>query len=251
VSATGYARVGTAPLGVTLGEALLPAWLRDRASTLPRDAVLVTGGVLLITLGAYVSFTVPAIGFGNVYIPENPYVPITLQTLGVLFTGALLGSGRGIAAAGIYLLLGIVGLPVFAVDPATGIHPTGIGRLGDIQEGQLVLGTTGGYLIGFIAAAGVVGRLAEMGWDRRLASSIAAMVIGTLVVYALGLAWLTLALTLRDVPDPFGVALVNGLYPFVPIDIVKLLAAAGLLPIGWRLVSGRASQPKGEPPAPR
>jgi biotin transport system substrate-specific component len=250
VSSTGYASVGTTPLGVTLGEALLPRSLRERAGTLPRDIVLVASGVVLITLGAYVSFSVPAIGFGNVYVPANPYVPISLQTLGVLFTGALLGGNRGAAAAGIYLVLGIVGLPVFAVDPATGIHPTGIGRLGELQDGKLVLGTTGGYLIGFVVAAGVVGRLAERGWDRRLASSIAAMVVGTLVVYALGLAWLTVALILRDVPDPFGVALVNGLYPFIPIDIVKLLVAAGLLPLGWRLVSGRASGSRGGPSAP-
>jgi biotin transport system substrate-specific component len=250
VSATGYASVGTTPRGVTLGEALLPRSLRDRAGALPRDIVLVASGVLLITLGAYVSFTVPALGFGNVYVPVNPYVPISLQTLGVLFTGALLGANRGAAAAGIYLALGIIGLPVFAVDPATGIHPTGIGRLGELQDGKLVLGTTGGYLIGFVVAAGVVGWLAERGWDRRLASSTGAMVVGTLVVYALGLAWLTIALVLRDVPDPFGVALVNGLYPFIPIDIVKLLVAAGLLPLGWRLVSGRASGSRGGPFAP-
>jgi biotin transport system substrate-specific component len=249
VSASGQAIV-TAPLGVTLGEALLPQPLRERASALPRDIVLVASGVLLITLGAYVSFTVPTIGFGNLYIPVNPYVPISLQTLGVLFTGALLGSSRGAAAAGIYLLLGIVGLPVFAVDPATGIHPTGIGRLGEFQEGQLVLGTTGGYLIGFVIAAAVVGRLAERGWDRRVATSIGAMVVGTLVIYVLGVAWLTLALVMRDVPDPIGVALANGLYPFIPVDILKLLVAAGLLPLGWRLVSRRASDSVGGPSTP-
>ena len=140
MSATGYARVGTAPLGVTLGEALLPGWLRDRASTLPRDAVLVAGGVLLITLGAYISFTVPAIGFGNVYIPENPYVPISLQTLGVLFTGALLGSGRGIAAAGIYLLLGMVVSalnyvpPLFLITPVLSALAYGHYSLGLLHE---------------------------------------------------------------------------------------------------------------------
>jgi biotin transport system substrate-specific component len=250
VSATGHASVGTAPLGVTLGEALLPSSLRQRARSLPRDIVLVASGVVLITLGAWISFSVPTIGLGNVYIPANPYVPISLQTLGVLFTGALLGANRGAAAAGIYLALGIVGLPVFAVDPATGIHPTGIGRLGELQDGKLVLGTTGGYLIGFVVAAAAVGRLAERGWDRRFGSSIAAMVVGTLIVYALGVAWLTTALILRDVPDPFGVALVNGLYPFIPGDIAKLLVAAGLLPLGWRLVSRRASGPLGGPSAP-
>jgi biotin transport system substrate-specific component len=76
------------------------------------------------------------------------------------------------------------------------------------------------------------------------------MVVGTLVIYALGVAWLTLALVMRDVPDAFGVALANGLYPFIPVDILKLLVAAGLLPLGWRLVSRRASDSLGGPFTP-
>jgi biotin transport system substrate-specific component len=250
VSATGYASVGTTPLGVTLGEALLPRSLRGQANALVRDIVLVAAGVLLITFGAYASFMVPALRLGDVYVPVNPYVPITLQTFGVLFTGALLGVGRGVAASGLYLLLGIVGLPVFAADPETGIHPTGIGRFAEVQDGHLVLGTTGGYLIGFVVAAAVVGWLAERGWDRRLSTSIVAMAIGSLVIYVLGVAWLTLALQLFEVPDPFGAALANGLYPFIPIDVLKLLVAAGLLPLGWRLVSRRASEPRGVPSSP-
>jgi biotin transport system substrate-specific component len=76
------------------------------------------------------------------------------------------------------------------------------------------------------------------------------MLVGTVVIYVLGVAWLTLALELLEVPDPFGAALANGLYPFIPIDVVKLLVAAGLLPLGWRLVSRRASEPRGGPSSP-
>jgi biotin transport system substrate-specific component len=101
------------------------------------------------------------------------------------------------------------------------------------------MGTTGGYLVGFVIAGAIVGRLAELGWDRRLRGSIAAMVIGSLLIYAIGVPWLALALGLRGIEDPFAVAVVNGLYPFVPGDLVKLVAAAGLLPIGWRIVARR------------
>jgi biotin transport system substrate-specific component len=169
-------------------------------------------------------------------VPVNEYVPLTLQTFGVLFTGALLGARRGIAATGLYLLLGIVGLPVFAADPETGIHPTGIERIASLSEGRLVLGVTGGYLVGFVIAAGVVGRLAELGWDRRMRGALAAMLIGEAIIFGLGVVWLAMAANLS-----LGDALTFGLYPFVPGDLVKALVAAGLLPLGWRLVGGGAS----------
>jgi biotin transport system substrate-specific component len=245
MSAAGYASVGSATRGVTLADALFPHVLRERATAWQRDMLLVAAGVVLITAGAWVSFSLPAIAIGDIYVPVNPYVPLTLQTFGVLFTGALLGAGRGVAATSLYLLLGIVGLPVFAADPETGIHPTGIARIATLESGQLVLGTTGGYLIGFVVAAAVVGRLAELGWDRRLASSVAAMVIGSIVIYAIGVSWLALAI---DAPIPQ--ALTFGLYPFLPGDIAKLLVAAGLLPIGWRLASERASGPRQGPREP-
>ena len=108
-------------------------------------------------------------------------------------------------------------MPVFAGDGS------GAATFASVESGRLVLGATGGYLIGFLAASAAVGALAERGWDRRLRGSIAAMLMGTLIVYTVGLAWLALALD-RSVTDvlPFG------LYPFVPGDILKLLLAAGL-----------------------
>jgi biotin transport system substrate-specific component len=223
----------------TLGDVLASALVNDRAPAWARDAALVAGGVLLLTLGAWVSFTVPAIQLGQLYVPVNAYVPLTLQTFGVLFTGAVLGSRRGAAAAGLYLLIGIVGIPVFAAD-ADGVHRSGLATIVGLDGGAIVLGATGGYLLGFLVAAAAVGALAERGWDRHLGSSIGAMLIGSAIVYVLGVGWLAVAagLSLAD-------ALTFGLWPFLPGDVVKLLVAAGLLPLGWRLAARRASERPG------
>jgi biotin transport system substrate-specific component len=223
----------------TLGDVIGTALVRDRAPAWVRDAMLVLGGTALLILGAYVSFTVPAIQLGQLYVPVNEHVPLTLQTFGVLFTGAVLGSGRAVAATGLYLLIGILGFPVFAAG-ADGVHRSGLATIIGLDGGTIVLGATGGYLLGFLVAAAVVGALAERGWDRRLGSSIGAMIIGSLIVYTCGVTWLDLAASL-SVAD----ALVFGLWPFLPGDIVKLLVAAGLLPLGWRLASGRASSRPG------
>jgi biotin transport system substrate-specific component len=219
----------------TLADRLVPSWLDERAPAWARDIALVAAGAVLLIVGAYVSFTVPAIQLGQLYVPVNEYVPLTLQTFGVLFTGALLGAWRGVAATSLYLLIGIVGFPVFAAG-ADGIHRSGLDTILSLEGGQLVLGATGGYLVGFVVASAVVGSLAERGWDRRIGSSIAAMLIGSTIIYAFGVSWLALAADLGAAD-----ALAFGLWPFLPGDIVKLLVAAGLLPLGWRLVSGRAS----------
>lgn len=220
--------------GLTLGDFLVPIRLGERAATWQRDLLMIVVGTGLITLGAYVSFQVPAVTLGDIYrVPANQYVPFTFQTFSVLFVGALLGSRRGVTSTGLYLLLGCIGLPVFATK-ADGSHAAGLGTIASVQDGHLVLGATGGYLIGFLLAAAVVGRLAELGWDRRLRGSVAAMFVGSCAIYAVGLPWLAVAAGL-SVSD----TLLYGLYPFVPGDIVKLLLAAGLLPVGWRLVARR------------
>jgi biotin transport system substrate-specific component len=191
-----------------------------------------------------VSIPVPQLQLGQLYLPVNPYVPLTLQTFAVLFTGALLGSWRGASSTALYLLIGIVGFPVFSAGD-DGVHRSGLGTFVRLDEGRFVLGSTGGYLIAFLLASALVGRLAERGWDRRFATSIAAMVAGTVLIYAVGVTWLAFAIDV-DIAQ----ALTFGLYPFLPGDIAKLLVAAGLLPLGWRLVSRRASGPLGGPAAP-
>jgi biotin transport system substrate-specific component len=232
MNATGHATVLTQG---TLADRFVPALVAERAPAWARDTALVTAGVLLLIAGAYVSFTVPAIQLGQLWVPVNEYVPLTLQTFGVLFTGALLGARRGLAATGIYLFIGIIGFPVFAAG-ADGVHRSGLATIIGLDAGRLVLGQTGGYLVGFLVASALVGRLAERGWDRRLGSSILAMIIGSSVIYLLGVTWLALAVDLAPAD-----ALAFGLWPFLPGDILKLLLAAGLLPLGWRLASRRAS----------
>jgi len=123
----------------------------------------------LIVLGSWL-----IVVLAQVRIPIGP-VPITGQTLGVLLVGALLGSRQGPLSVAIYLGHGLIGLPVF-----TG-GTTGMARL---------MGPTGGYLVGFIVAALVVGFLSERGWRRRFTTAAAAMVIGNVCVYAVGLPWL-------------------------------------------------------------
>ena len=127
---------------------------------------------------------------------------------------ALLGSKRGVLAIIAYLVEGILGLPVFAggMGPAT------------------LIGPTGGYLVGFVAVAYVVGRLAEMGWDKRVSTTVAAMLAGEIVLYAFGVCWLAIMTNIR-------IALAVGLYPFIVGDILKVVLAAAVLPAGWKLLN--------------
>lgn len=239
MTAAGHATGLAARRGLTLGDFLLSATLASRAPAWVRDVALVASGAALLILGAYVSFTVPAVQLGQLFVPVNEYVPLTLQTFGVLFTGALLGARRGISATGLYLLIGVVGFPVFAAG-ADGVHRSGLETIVSLDGGRLILGATGGYLLGFLLASAVVGGLAERGWDRRLRGSLGAMLLGTAIIYVLGVVWLAAAADLA-----FGDALTFGLWPFLPGDVLKLLVAAGLLPLGWRVVNRRVSGPRG------
>jgi biotin transport system substrate-specific component len=203
--------------GITLGDFLVPIRLGERLGSRTRHLALIVLGTVLMVLGA--NFVIP--------VPGSP-VPVTGQTLSVLLVGASLGFRRGLASSLLYLALGVVGLPVFAE------HRSGLGVIASLQDGQLVLGATGGYLVGFVVAASLAGILAEAGWDRHLGGSVAAMVLGNAVIYAIGLPWLALA-------AHFSVekTLQAGLYPFVFGDALKLLVAAGLLPVGWWVVRRR------------
>ena len=147
-------------------------------------------------------------------LPFTP-VPITGQTFAVLLTGALLGSRLGAVSMILYVALGAVGLPFYA---------------GGAHGMQVVFGATGGYLLGFIVADFVVGRLAELRWDRSLQRSLPAMAAGQAVIYALGLIGLGLALHW-----PANL-LQLGLTPFLVGDAIKLVAAALLLPAAWRIL---------------
>jgi biotin transport system substrate-specific component len=167
------------------------------------DVTLVLAGSLLLALSAQIAFP----------LPFSP-VPVTGQTFAVLMLAALYGRKRGVATMLAYLGEGAAGLPVFAQG----------------LSGPAVLsGPTGGYLAGFVAAAFVVGWLAEMGWDRRSWTTFLAMVIGNLVIYAFGVTWLTHFLGMSGAIDA-------GLTPFLVGDLAKILLAMVALPAGWRIL---------------
>jgi biotin transport system substrate-specific component len=180
-------------------------WLK---SGIGREIALILGGSLLIALSAQLQFV----------LPFSP-VPITGQTFAVLLLGALYGSKRGPATVVTYLALGAVGLPVFAGGAF------GIARL---------VGPTGGYLLGFVAAAFVVGLLSERGWDRKLWTTAVGMIIGNGIIYVAGVLWLS-----RFVGWP--AVLSTGVLPFLAGDALKIALATILLPAGWKLI-GRAGQ---------
>jgi biotin transport system substrate-specific component len=217
--ATRLARVPPFERGLTLGDFLVPIRLGERASAWQRHLLMIAAGVVIIAASAQV--VIP--------LPDTP-VPITGQTFGVLFSAALLGFRRSLLTVGLYLLIGFVGLPVFAG------WSSGLGKVATFADGVIAVAPSGGYLLGFLLAAGLVGRLAELGWDRRIGGSIAAMVLGNVVIYLSGVPWLMAALSLD-----LSTGLVQGLYPFLIGDAIKLALAAGLLPAGWWLVKRRST----------
>lgn len=223
--ATRWARIPPFERGITLGDFLVPIRVGERAAAWQRHLLMIAVGTLLIVLGARISF----------YLPTDPFVPVTLQTFGVLFGGALLGFRRSLMSVSLYLLLGIVGLPVFALDSGTGVYRSGLDTIIHVSGG-LALAPTGGYLVGFLFAGGLVGRLAELGWDRKIGGSIGAMILGNAVIYIVGVPWLIFALNVDT-----GTGLQYGLWPFLVGDAIKLIVAAGLLPVGWWLVKRRSS----------
>jgi len=168
---------------------------------LVRDVLLVTGAAILTGLAAQVS------------IPLWP-VPVTLQTLTVLLAGAALGPLRGGLSMGLYLVVGAAGVPWFAE------QNSGLGFV------------TLGYVIGFVLAAALVGWLARGGADRTFRGTIGAMVAGNLVIYAVGVPYLAVALGIG-----LGEAIRLGALPFLVGDALKIVLAAGLLPLTWRLAA--------------
>lgn len=204
-------RVPATEKGVTIADFLVPVRVGERVSPVLRNAGLMAAGALLIYLTSLVSFE----------IPGNP-VPYTLQSFGILVVGGALGLRRGGLAALLYVALGVVGLPFFA---------EGKGGI------DVIWGATGGYLVGFVLAAGLVGRLAELGWDRHIGGAVGTTLLGTIVIYLVGVPWLA-AVTGMSPAD----AVANGLQPFVLVDTVKLLAAAGLFPVAWWVVGRRPSE---------
>ena len=169
-------------------------WPARGTSGLARSMALAFGGALALALSA------------KVQVPFYP-VPMTLQTLVVLTLGAAFGARLGAATVALYLAEGLLGLPVFA---------------GVLSGPAYMAGPTGGYLVGFLAAAALVGVLAEHGWDRSWLLLMAAMALGHAVIFALGFAWLAVLVGAEK-------AFVLGVAPFAAATVVKTLLACGLV----------------------
>ena len=184
------------PRGVVLAD-VIPG---DRV----RDAILIVSGAALTALFAQLYITVPS----------SP-VPVTGQTLAVGLVGATLGARRGASSLALYAVLGLF-LPFYS-------------------EGEsgwdVIWGASGGYIIGFIVAAGVIGWFAERGADRRVVTTFLAFVLGQLVIFAFGLAGLKLA-----VGESWSWTLHNGFAIFIVGGLVTAAVGAALLPATWRLV---------------
>ncbi len=186
---------------LTLADAALP-----RADVF-RNALLIAGASLAVAVAARIAIP----------LPWTP-VPVTGQSFAVLLTGMVLGARRGFLALVLYLAEGAAGLPVFA---------------GGAAGAAVLLGPSGGYLTAFPLAAALTGWLAGRGWDRRTLTTFAAMLIGSAVIFAGGLAGLA-----RFVPVER--LLATGLLPFIPGDVVKALLAALAFPFAWDRIHRRS-----------
>ncbi len=183
---------------LTLADVAIP-----RAGAL-HNVALIVGASVVTGLAAQIAIP----------LPWTP-VPITGQTFAVLLTGAVLGTRRAMLAQALYLLEGAIGLPVFAGGAA------GVLKL---------MGPSGGYLMAFPFAAAVTGALCERGWDRRFLTMFAALLLGSSVIFAAGLAQLS-----RFVPG--STLLAQGLLPFLPGDLIKSALAALAFPAAWRIAN--------------
>lgn len=179
--------------------------LADRivSRSLVADIALIAAGTALTALSA------------QIIVPLQP-VPFTMQTFAVLLVGTAIGPMRGALSMALYMVLGLAGLPVFA----------------GLSSGNALLLPTGGYLVGFVFAAALVGWLAQVEWDRKFLKAIVTFSAGSLVIYAFGAPWLAASLGI-SLSDAIGA----GVVPFLIGDALKALLAAGLLPLAWFGVS--------------
>ena len=211
---TASVRLDRLPLdqrGLTIADFLVPIRVGERMGMRVRHLALIAVGALLIMLSARV--TIP--------LPFTP-VPITGQTFGVLLVSGALGFRRGVVSIALYVLLAVAGVPVFS-EGKSGL--------------SVILGATGGYIVGFLVAGALVGRLAELGWDRRIVGALGAMAIGNVVIYLIGVPWL---MVVAHYDLATGIA--NGLTPFLIGDGIKLILAAAAFPVAWWAVGRRAGE---------
>ena len=184
---------------LTLIDIIIPR-IENKTLALAKDIVLVLSFAIVTGVCAKLKI-------------EIGVVPITMQTLAVLLSGALLGSKRGALSQLTYLLMGLAGLPWFA-------------RGGGMAY---IFSPTFGYIIGFVLAAYIVGWFCERGFDRRAKTAVLAMLIGNILLYIPGVLWLAKFVGL-------GKVLSIGFYPFIVGDLLKIFLAGSILPIGWKFI---------------
>ena len=192
---------------VTLVDTFVPR-VDGRIARLARDVVLIIAGAALTALAAQVSFT----------IGDNP-VPYTLQTAAVLVTGTALGAGRGFASMALYVAAGALGMGVFA-DGRSGLEADGGGGMAP----------TVGYLFAFMVAAALCGRLAERQWERTRTGAFLLMLLGSFVIYLIGVPILAVVSGMA-----FSEAIYWGAIVFIPWDLAKVVVATFAFPLAWRL----------------
>ena len=191
-----------------------------RSTVFPRSTALthasfIMGGVLFIAALAQIA----------IVIPGSP-VPVTGQTLAVYLIGTTYGARLGFATFATYLLAGIAGAPLFA--PAAGLANYGWAR---------ITGATGGYLIGMLVAALILGALADRKADQKFKTSFPALILGSAIVFTFGLTWLHAVLEIS-----WGQTIALGLTPFIFGEFIKIAITATSLPLIWRKISQKLAR---------
>lgn len=237
ISVPSLNRLPAAERGITIADFLVPIRVGERMGVRVRHTALIIAGALVIALCAQLTIiqqgqSIPVFADFRLRLADSP-VPITGQTFAVLLVGGALGFRRGFLSVLLYLALGLF-LPVYAGGSS------GLDTFVSRADGAVVFGATGGYLLGFVLAAAVTGRLAELGWDRRIGGALGAMVIGNLLIYAVGVPWLAVALP--GDADPLGTAVALGMTPFLLVDLLKLVLAAAAFPFAWWVVGRRPEE---------
>lgn len=176
------------------------------ARRLGTDLILIGAGAAFVALSAQLT------------VPLWP-VPITAQTLAVILVGATLGATRGALSLTVYATAGALGAPVFSQGSS---------------GADVLIGGTGGFIIGFIFSATLAGALAQRGWDRRLPTALTAMALAVAVPYVPGLLWLGFWLGQNGCANDLQAVLKAGLYLFVMGELIKVVVAALLLRLAWR-----------------
>ena len=187
---------------------------------LPEGVARAIGAVFLVLAGT----AILAIA-AKIKVPFWP-VPMTLQTLAIMALAAAYGSRLAVITVVAYLAEGVVGLPVFTNTPPAIAGPA------------YFLGPTGGFLIGFVALAFIVGSAADRGWSRSFGRLFTAMIVADIVVFVIGFIWLAWFATLSNGASGLGVATAfsAGVTPFLIADLLKIVLAALAVPAVWGLV---------------